>query len=369
MKFRSIFASLLAALALTVGVTSCSDDDSDDPIVDPVTEDHRVAYLLCNGQSSANNGSLTLMYLDANPITTTANIYAQRNGKLAGDLAQDFIYEDGYFFMTVANSKSLVKMNFAGMEVSRYEFPETDGSPRYMAYYGGKLYVTVWGTGVVVFDAATMERVTDIATGAYPEHIQVWNGKIYVANQSNAYANPPVIENRVSVINPLTNTKEKDVVVAQNPTNLLLCAGSLYVSSQGNYSDIAPSVQRLDTNGADYSAKEVANSSTVWTDGSKLYMVKVTWAPDYSSSSNEFSVYDPATSSLTEGYFLKGAPAELQDTNFYMFYYDEKSDRYFVGTTDYVNTGDIYVFDGEFNMLSTFDAGGVNPAKMVVVDL
>lgn len=369
MKFRSIFASLLAALALTVSVTSCDSDDSNETVIDQITEDHRVAYVLCNGKMGANNGSVTLMYLDAQPISITPSIYAKRNGKLAGDLAQDFLYQDGYFFMTVASSKSLVKMNFAGMEVSRYEFPEADGNPRYMAYHAGKLYVTVWGTGVVVFDAATMERVKNIEVGVFPEHIQVWNNKIFVANQSNAYAAPPVISDVVSVINPVTDTKEKDLVVSQNPTNLLVCDGQLYVSSQGNYADVAPSVQRVAANGADYVVTEVAQSSNVWTDNSKLYMVKETWAPDYSSKSNEFAVYDPKTSELTNGFFLKGKEAGFEESTFYMFYYDEKSDRYFVGTTDYVNNGDIHVFDGELNFVEQVDAGGVNPTKMVVVDL
>lgn len=363
MKFRSIFASLLAALAVTVSMASCSSDD-DSPNNGHNTDGDRVAYVLCNGQSSKNNGSLTLMALDANPITTTANIYLARNKKQVGDLAQDIIFEDNYLFMTVAKSKSLVKMNAEGTEVSRYEFPESDGNPRYMAYYDGKLYVTVWGTGVVVFDAATMERQKAITVGGYPEHIQVWNNKIYVANQSYT----PSTDNRVSVINPTTQTKEQDIVVAENPTNLILCDGSLYVSSQGNYGNIGPSVQRLDLNGANYTVTEVATGSTVWTDGEKLYMVKVTYDASWNPS-NEFSIYDPVSSQVTTGYFLNGTPEGLEDSNFYMFYYDKKSDRYFVGVTDYVNNGDVYEFDGNFNMLSKLDAGGVNPAKMVVVDL
>ncbi len=362
MKFRSILLGLFAALALSLSVTSCSNSNSDDPY--GPAGGNRAAYLLCNGKSQANNGSLSLMYLDADPMTITDHIYVLRNKKQIGDLAQDFIAEDGYFFMTVANSKSLVQMDTQGLIVNRYEFPEADGSPRYMAYYGGKLYVTVWGTGVVVFDAATLQREQTITVGAYPEHIQLWNNKLYVANQSYS----PSKDNTVSVINPTTQTKETDITVVENPTNLLVCDGSLYVSSQGNYAEIGSSVQRIDLSAGTYSATEVATGSTVWTDGAKLYMVKVVYDANWNAT-NEFSIYDPATSQTTPGYFLKGTPEGLETTNFYMFYYDEKTDRYFVGTTDYVNNGDVYVFDGNFNMLSHIDAGGVNPAKMVVVNL
>jgi hypothetical protein len=47
---------------------------------------------------------------------------------------------------------------------------------------------------------------------------------------------------------------------------------------------------------------------------------------------------------------------------------DEESGHIYVGTSDYTNTGTIYQFDKDGNLLQSFDSGGINPSAMIFLD-
>ena len=75
-----------------------------------------------------------------------------------------------------------------------------------------------------------------------------------------------------------------------------------------------------------------------------------------------------ADGTVSETSFLPNAPSELSSTAIYLLEVDKKTGYIYIGTSDYVNTGTIYMFDKDGKLLRTFDSGGVNPSAMIFRD-
>ena len=98
-----------------------------------------------------------------------------------------------------------------------------------------------------------------------------------------------------------------------------------------------------------------------------IYGVCSTYDADWNSV-NSFFTYNPSTGVVSETSFLKNAPSELASSAIYLLEVDEESGHIYVGTSDYTNTGTIYQFDKDGNLLQSFDSGGINPSAMIFLD-
>ena len=83
---------------------------------------------------------------------------------------------------------------------------------------------------------------------------------------------------------------------------------------------------------------------------------------------NEIFTYNPKTGVVNDQSFLVDAPSSIATAAIYMLVVDDETGDIYVGTSDYVTTGTIYRFDRSGKLISSFDAGGINPKKMIFID-
>ena len=366
MNFRKFLVGALCFLALGGSFTACSDDD--DVMNDNGSKTElpgRRAYILYEGNFAPGqplNDTGIAFYAPNNDKEFISNIYKYQNNKELGNLGQAIIEEDGFIYVTVSSSKSVLKLNEACVEVGRCDFT-TESDPRFIVAEGGYLFVSHYGGTVSKIDPNTMKVVKSFKGGQQLEGIAECNGKLYV---TNGFTPDFSYLQDVFVINPQTMALENTIKVADNPKKIIEEEDRLYVLSLGNYGDVQSQLQVIDPR---------TNQVTPITPASfmaegnhdQILLVQVEYDAAYNPTNKLFS-YNAKTQQLNSQSFLKNPPAELLKGNIYMISVDDDTDEIYIGVTDYKTPGTIYRFDGQGNLKGSFSAGGLNPNAMIFVD-
>lgn len=223
---------MLTVIAGSLFFASCSDDDSNSA--------PRGAYdngLIVLNQGIFNSGNASVSFIsDAGELEN--NVYGANNsGAVLGDVGQD-VGLNGRYAYIVLNVSNKIEV------VDRYTFTHvatiTTGlvNPRYIAFHGGKGYVTNWGAGgvttddyVAVINLATNAVTTTIPVTEGPERIIEEDGKLYVSHMGGyGYGNS------ITVINGATNTISTTITVGDVPNTLEIEDDKLYVLNEGKNS-------------------------------------------------------------------------------------------------------------------------------------
>lgn len=198
-------------------------------------------YVLCEGSWGNNNS--TISYYDIAKGTVEADIYTKMNTTKLGETANDLQAYGSKMYcvvsgikgsnnsfvdiMSIATGKSLKRISFNG--ASNLDIP------RYVTFYQNKAYVSRYDGVISRIDTATMtvdaelQLMNGANKAAILEGIAIANGKLYVTNAVNDYANPNSLKTKVTVINLTTFTKTKDIEVGLNPVKIATAAnGDLY---------------------------------------------------------------------------------------------------------------------------------------------
>ena len=366
MNFRKFLVGALCFLALGTSFTACSDDDE-------VMNDNgskielpsRRAYILYEGAFSAGtavNNTGIAFYAPNKDADFNANIYKFQNNKDLGNLGQSMIKYNDFIYVVVSASKSVVKLNEAGVEVARCDFKKEEGKEtdaRYIVAEDGFLYVTQYGGTVSKIDANSMKEVSTFKGGNYLEGIAECGGNFYVANSRGT-------SKEILVFNE-AKAQPESIEVVTNPSAVLEEDDMIYVISNGNYADIRNQFQVIDPK---TKKSEVIAEATRMAEGNGdlIYLVdtKSDWAAG--TTENKLFSYNTKTHQINNQSFLTNAPKEITNGNIYMIAVDDDTDEIYVGVTDYATPGTIYRFDSNGNLKDTFSAGGVNPNTMIFVD-
>ena len=357
MNIRSLIFGLMCIIALGTSFTSCSKDD-DNGLVDEgskVVLPQTRAFILNAGSSSANNSGIAF-YAPNKDGDFVSDIYSTQNGQGLGSLGQDIVAYGNYMYVSVYNSKQLLKLNSAGVEVGRLEI--TGGGPRNIAAKDGKVYVTTYDGTVLKVDANTMTQEGAVTVGKNPEYITESNGMLYVVNSGWG------ADSTMSVIDTKDFTLSATVVVQTNPEKVLASEGKIYIQGYGgNYPDYTYPVQEVDVAGG--TVKTVGKATNFCEYNGVIYMVygETDWSTY--TTTNTFTSYNAKTGTLTERSFLQNAPEELFSTSIYMMETNPNNGDIYIGTTDYTTNGDVYRFDKNGSFIEKFESGGVNPIHAV----
>lgn len=376
MKFKSLFWSACCTLAICSGLTACSDDENDEPVVPPTGDTdvvtHTQAYILNEGAMEGNNASLGL-YCPDSTHSYVADCYLAANGRQLGDLAQDLKVYGDRLYVVVSGSKYIAKLDKNGKQLAQYNFTAEQGEPRTLVPAGGDLYVTAYDGAVHRLDTASLQHTGSlmIAEGMRLEGMTECNGKLYAAiGYKVEPATEPgawdtyIYQNRVAVIDVATFKKEKEITVGSNPSVLATVDGEVYLYSIGDYYLEGSLIQRIQPDG---SVDSIAVANKMAVAGTELLLVNAVTDWTTYATTNHFARYDVVSETLSNGSFLHGAD-ELESATIYMMASDPTTGDIYVGTTDYVSTGDIYRFNAEGNLIGKFDCGGINPSKMVFMN-
>lgn len=347
---------LMGALCamLPVVFSSCSDDD--DPISEIIEEPTTTGvYLLNAGKWQGNNS--TLDYYDPETKSLSTKVFATQNGRGLGDTANDMIIYGSKMYVAVNVSATIEVMDLAGNSlktISPKDESNAPQQPRMLAAANGNVYVTLYDGHLACIDTTSMEIVKKVKVGPNPEGVCELNGKLYVANSGGLSA---VQDSTLSVVNASTFEVEKNIVVTINPKIVQKDeSGNLFVLSLGNYGDIKNTLQRVNVSTGELEIVETNNQLCSSVSGNKIYLYSAK-QENWVVTEYDFKVYDIEKKSMQSGFITDGTVVD----NTYCLSVDPISGNLYIGTSDYVSTGDMYIFSPEGKLIDQLALSGLNP--------
>lgn len=353
----------LCGLAAVICVGSCIEKPQEQEQFTPMTVG---AYVLNSGNYGGNDASLTMV----NTLSSTlyADAFYRNNEKRLGDTGQDIMTYGNNMFIALSGSGIIYvvdKFTCLLKAEIKPEIPEegiATMSPRYFAAHDGAVYVSLYEGYVGKIDTTTMKLNNYLKVGDNPEGLAVAGGKLYVANSGGmAYPN---YGNTVSVVNLNTFEVTNTIAVAENPNVLKAVSDNVYLISWGNYDDNPAMLQRIDS-GSDAVTNITAVKDPylmeVDKDGNLIVVTSsydASWNPvqDIVVYNTKFDVLDGRF--ISDGFGL---------SSIYSLSVDTFTGYVYVGTSDYVSTGMVYIFTRDGEIMTSFSSAGYNPIKVAFV--
>lgn len=359
MKTRNIILSALLSATFAITFTSC-DTNKEEPQVNP--EISTGVYVLNEGKFLGNNASLS--YYDLTTSIVANDVFTTKNNRKLGDTGQDILKYGSKVYIAVYGS-SLIEVIDAATGISKKTIPMLNAglpsSPRSLASYNGKIYISLFDGHVAQLDTTTLIVEKTVAVGSNPEGIVVANNKIYVANSGGmALKN----DSTISVIDPVSFTVIRNIKVVINPSIIKADAyGDLYVLSFGNYGTIPYTFQRIE-------AATIPEKVTVITnlkpynftiDGDNAYLYSYDYDANWNPTNKSYTIYDVKNEQVLKSNFISSSA--IVNTPYSIDVNPITKDIY-IGESDYKNAGKMNVF-GQDGVLKFSFVTGLNPRKTI----
>ena len=356
-------------------VTYMTDEDTGVPSVEVTHFDG--LYILNEGNMGANR--CTLDYLDLSGTDSTIhyyrNIYAERNPstvKELGDVGNDIgIY--GSKLWIVVNCSNKVEVCEA-RSTRRLGQVNIDNC-RYLAFDGGFAYVSSYAGPVQVaencplgrvykVDTLTMQKVDSVVVGYQPEEMAVVDGKLYVAN-SGGYR-VPLYDNRIMVIDLATFQVIKEIEVDVNLHRLLADShGQLWVSTRGNYFDVAPALYCLRDDKVVARLEIPISSMTIV--GDSLYYIGTTFSYADGGYKKDFGIVDVALQRCSVAVTFEAPEIKNITLPYGIIVNPHDRDFYILDAKNYVSSGELLHFDADGHFLWRVSTGDI-PSRGVFLE-
>lgn len=314
-------------------------------------------YILNSGKYNSNNA--TLDYYDPNTKSLKTKVFSSVNGKGLGDTANDMLIYGSkmYIAVDVSNTIEIMDLNAKSLKtISPKDDAGQPQSPRYLAAYEGKVYVTLFDGHLAAIDTTSMEIVQKTKVGPNPYQVCEVGGKLYVAN-SGGYNT--VKDSTLSVVDPVSFTEEKKIVVGLNPMYLGADSdGELYVMCGGNFTDVKASLKRVDLKAGTSTSIYTNDNIMMCLANDNLYVIQSENDANWQPVNSQYVAYNAKTDTetsknfITDGTVVSGA---------YSLKANPTTGEIYIGTSDYVNTGDMLIFSSEGKKIDQLSLSGLNP--------
>lgn len=314
-------------------------------------------YILNSGKYNSNNA--TLDYYDPNTKSLKTKVFSSVNGKGLGDTANDMLIYGSkmYIAVDVSNTIEIMDLNAKSLKtISPKDDSGQPQSPRYLAAYEGKVYVTLFDGHLAAIDTTSMEIVQKTKVGPNPYQVCEVGGKLYVAN-SGGYNT--VKDSTLSVVDPVSFTEEKKIVVGLNPMYLGADSdGELYVMCGGNFTDVKASLKRVDLKAGTSTSIYTNDNIMMCLANDNLYVIQSENDANWQPVNSQYVAYNAKTDTeisknfITDGTVVSGA---------YSLKANPTTGEIYIGTSDYVNTGDMLIFSSEGKKIDQLSLSGLNP--------
>lgn len=356
-------------------VTFMTDEDTGVPSVEETHFDG--LYILNEGNMGSNR--CTLDYLDLSGTDSTIhyyrNIYAERNPstvKELGDVGNDIgIY--GSKLWIVVNCSNKVEVCEA-RSTRRLGQVNIDNC-RYLAFDGGFAYVSSYAGPVQVaencplgrvykVDTLTMQKVDSVVVGYQPEEMAIIDGKLFVAN-SGGYR-VPLYDNRIMVIDLATFQVIKEIEVDVNLHRLLADShGQLWVSTRGNYFDVAPALYCLKEDKVVARLEIPISSMTIV--GDSLYYIGTTFSYVDGGYKKDFGIVDVALQRCSVAVTFEAPEIKNITLPYGIIVNPHDRDFYILDAKNYVSSGELLHFDADGHFLWRVSTGDI-PSRGVFLE-
>ena len=345
---------VLLLFAAIFSFASCSDDENNASAPDnPVGE---VYYVLNSGDWKSNNSSLTRY--DISTGKAVQGYFEQQNGRCLGNTANDIIVYGSKMYIAVAGEGTI---EVTTLDAKSLKQIECGAQPRYLAAHGGKVYATYYDGHVARIDTLSLEVDAKVKVGRNPEQLAVCGSKLYVANSGGMDYNTEIgYDNTVSVIDLATFAEVEKIQVAVNPANVVSDGNGVFVASYGNYADVPSALQYI-TEGAvqDILPDACKQMTEICYVSGTLYGFLSQYDANWNSTITYIS-YNTSTGDVDTPW--------IKEEELPMPYKVCAVGKLVcVTVSDYMNDGDVCLYDADGMLVSRF-AAGLNPVKAVMIE-
>lgn len=366
---------LMPYICMLLMLVACRDDVMVVPFEDIDTGGQAVKgeivgmYLLNEGNMGSNRATLDYLDLSGNDPTVhyLRNIYSSRNPTtvmMLGDVGNDIqIYGSRLWLVINCSNKVEVARADDAVRIGKVDIPNC----RYVTFKGRYAYVSSYvGTqyassssplgSVYQVDTLTLQKTDSVSVGYQPEEMAILGDRLYVAN-SGGYQGMTGqgYESTVSVVD-LTTMRETDrIEVAPNLHHLKADRhGQLWVTSRGNYMNLASSIYWLER-GADGKMRLGGTIDQPVSDlcivGDSLYFYGSQWNEVTKKNSITYGIINVATHQVVST-CLSDAPEMGKIRMPYgIIVNPHERDFYLMDAKNYTSSGELFHFlaDGTFD--------------------
>lgn len=363
----------IALLILGVWLSSCREDEliflSDSTKVSQPMVGSKITgfYQLNEGNMGMNRA--TIDYFDYTTGYYTRDIFSERNPTIVkelGDVGNDIkIYGNKvYAVINCSNYIEVFDVRTA-IHVKEIRVPNC----RYMAFNGGKAYISSYSGPVEInpnaekgfvaeIDTVTLELTRKVEVGYQPDEIAVYDGKLYVAN-SGGYR-VPNYDRTVSVIDLETFKEIKKIDVGINLHRIKIDKrGYLYVSSRGDYYDTPPNLYVIDTRTEKVVKETGIPVSDMWLDDDLLYYYSVAYNKYTGGNEITYGILDTRTmEQISDKVITDGTDRDIL-IPYGIAVNPETKEIFISDAQNYVVTGYVYCYSPEGKLKWRTEGGNI----------
>ncbi|WP_417188076.1 DUF5074 domain-containing protein [Bacteroides sp.] len=363
----------IALLILGVWLTSCREDEliflSDSTKVSQPMVGSKITgfYQLNEGNMGMNRA--TIDYFDYTTGYYTRDIFSERNPTIVkelGDVGNDIkIYGNKVYAVINCSNYIEVFDVHTAIHVKEIRVPNC----RYMAFNGGKAYISSYSGPVEInpnaekgfvaeIDTVTLELTRKVEVGYQPDEIAVYDGKLYVAN-SGGYR-VPNYDRTVSVIDLETFKEIKKIDVGINLHRIKIDKrGYLYVSSRGDYYDTPPNLYVIDTRTEKVVKETGIPVSDMWLDDDLLYYYSVAYNKYTGGNEITYGILDTRTmEQISDKVITDGTDRDIL-IPYGIAVNPETKEIFISDAQNYVVTGYVYCYSPEGRLKWRTEGGNI----------
>lgn len=312
-------------------------------------------YLVNQGNQGSNKARLD--FLNFHNGFYIRDVFTEYNPEVVkglGDTGNDVQVYKGKVFVVVNGSHKVEIMDAYSMKrLAQVDVPNC----RFIAFDGNHAYVTSYVAkdkealktqkgALYCIDLDTYKVTGQVTVGYQPEQLVIRDGKAYVANSGGYVAG---YDDTVSVVDLKSMKVEYDIKVAVNLQLMLVDAeGTIWVSSQGNFSDVSSTLNYLVKKGDKYELGGSVNVpvSSMALAGDKIYVIGSTYTPPAWALTTTYNIVNAKTRKLESGSFITDGTESDIATAFTVTVNPGNGDIYVTDAKDYVSSGTLHCYTG-----------------------
>ena len=312
-------------------------------------------YLVNQGNQGSNKARLD--FLNFHNGFYIRDVFTEYNPEVVkglGDTGNDVQVYKGKVFVAVNGSHKVEIMDaysmkrLAQVDVLNCRFIAFDGNSAYVTSYVAKDKETLKTQKGALYriDLDTYKVTGQVTVGYQPEQLVIMDGKAYVANSGGYVAG---YDDTVSVVDLKSMKVEYDIKVAINLGLMLVDAdGTIWVSSQGNFSDVSSTLNYLVKKGDKYELGGSVNVpvSSMALAGDKIYVIGTTYIPPTWKPTTTYNIVNVKTRELESGSFITDGTESDIATAFTVTVNPGNGDIYVTDAKDYVSSGTLHCYTG-----------------------
>ncbi|NQY68626.1 MAG: YncE family protein [Flavobacteriales bacterium] len=302
-------------------------------------------FIINEGNFQWGNSSITHYSVKTNEVTQ--EVFKGVNGRSLGDIAQSMEVYNGKGYIVVNNSNRIEVVDLNTFEL----LGTIDGlvAPRYIQIIdSAKAYVTdLYADYVAIFNPETYQVIGQVDIEGFTEEMEMTNDKVYITNVDTS----SISGDRLYIVDANSDAVLSSLELQRSPGSIVLDKDNkLWILSSGGYQEELPKLVQIDPL-LDKVIREFTfnslsmspNKLVINGEGNMLYFLN--------GGVFKMSIYDlelPQVETISsEGHLFYGLGVD-----------PVSGDVYLADAVDYVQSGTIYVHDGESgSMINSFPSG------------